>query len=144
MREEIDQAIIPQPVVPVDAPLEPRNRPRWMRYFFTGNASPGSASLTDLQRRACWIGVALILQALNEVTLLVLVYFPLVPPLAPWAGLISFGLITGSLIALWMAFRPATLSTSQEKAESPRRWQRVVLILLLISTLAGVGELVTS
>src|SRR5579859_2095640 len=145
MREEMEQqALIPQLTMPVDSSPEPRKIPRWMRSFFTENASPGSASLTDLQRRACWIGVALILQALNEVTLLVLVYFPLVPPLAPWAGLISFGLITGSLIALWMAFRPATLSTSQEKAESPRRWQRVVLILLLISTLAGVGELVTS
>ena len=149
MREEMEQqALIPQPIVPVDAPSEPRIGPRWMRYFFAGNASPDSASLIDLQRRACWIGVALILQALNEVTLLVLVYFPLVPPLAPWAGLISFGLIAGSLIALWMAFRSAPIPSQREEAVAmqnrPRRWQRVVLILLLISTLAGVGELVAS
>jgi uncharacterized membrane protein len=119
-----------------------------MRYFFNENASPGSVSLMDLQRRACWIGVALILQALNEVTLLVLVYFPLVPVLAPWAGLISFGLIAGSLIALWMAFRSVPLPSRREEAgmaqRRPRRWQRVVLILLFVSTLAGVGELVAS
>src|SRR5690242_16266938 len=104
MCEEMEQqALIPQLTLPVHVPPESRKIPRWMRYFFTENVSPGSASLTDLQRRACWIGVALILQALNEVTLLVLAYFPLVPPLAPWAGLISFGLIAGSLVSLWMA-----------------------------------------
>src|SRR5579863_913430 len=104
MHEETDQAIIPQFIVPADAPPETRNMPRWMRYFLAENTPPNSASLVDMQRRACWIGVALILQALNEVTLLVLVYFPLVPLLAPWAGLISFGLIAGSLSALWTAF----------------------------------------
>lgn len=148
MREETDQqAIIPQPTMPVDAPPEPGNIPRWMRYFFTENISPDSASLTDSQRRACWIGVALILQALNEVTLLVLVYFPLVPLLAPWASLISFVLIAGSLVSLWMAFRPAPLKSKEETGigqKRPRRWQRVVLILLLVSTLAGAGELVAS
>ena len=149
MREEMEQqALIPQPPTPVDAPPERRNRPRWMRYFFTENDAPDSAFLTDLQRRACWIGLALIFQALNEVTLLVLVYFPLVPPLAPWAGLISFCLISGSLIALWVAFRPASLPSIGKEAgmtqNRPRRWQRVVLILLLISTLAGAGELVAS
>ncbi|HEY6541424.1 MAG TPA: hypothetical protein VIZ18_10820 [Ktedonobacteraceae bacterium] len=148
MREETEQqAIIPQLIVPVDAPPEQRITPRWMRYFLADNTSPNSTSLVDLQRRACWIGVALILQALNEVTLLVLVYFPLVPLLAPWAGLISFGLIAGSLVALWMAFRPVAVKSEEEAAigqKRPRRWQRVVLILLLISTLAGAGELVAS
>ena len=148
MREETDQqAIIPQSTMPVDVPPEPRNTPRWMRYFFAENTSSNSASLTDLQRRACWIGVALILQALNEVTLLVLVYFPLVPLLVPWAGLISFGLIAGSLVSLWMAFRSVPLKSKEETGigqNRPRRWQRVVLILLLVSTLAGAGELVAS
>ncbi len=145
MRDETEQqALIPQPTMPVDASSEMRKIPRWMRSFFTENASPGSASLADLQRRACWIGLALILQALNEVTLLVLVYFPLVPPLAPWAGLISFGLIAGSLAALWMAFHSPSLSGNREQSGSPHRWQRVVLILLLVSTLAGVGELAAS
>ena len=116
-----------------------------MRYFLTENTS---TSVFDQQRRACWIGIALILQALNEVTLLVLVYFPLVPLLTPWAGLISFVLIAGSLSALWMAFRSAPLHSRREEAveaqKRPRRWQRIVVILLLISTLAGAGELVAS
>ena len=68
MREEMEQqALIPQPLMPVDVPFEARKMPRWMRWFFTENASPDAVSLMDLQRRACWIGVALILQALNEV-----------------------------------------------------------------------------
>ena len=153
MRAETEQqALIPHLTMPVDAlEPEPRKTPRWMRYFLTEDISPDSASLADRQRRACWIGVALILQALNEVTLLVLVYFPLVPPLAPWAGLISFVLIAGSLIALWISFRPVLLQSRKSRQEGavmarsrPRRWQRVVLILLLISTLAGAGELVAS
>lgn len=119
-----------------------------MRSFFTEDDSPDAALLRDLQGRACWIGVALILQALNEVALLTLVYFPLVPVLAPWAGLISFGLIGGSIIALWMALRSASLPARREEAGTtqsrPRRWQRVVLILLLVSTLAGAGELVAT
>jgi Glycosyltransferase family 87 len=151
MHEETDQAIIPQPIVPVEVlsvSERQRNRTRWMRYFFTEDASPDSASIMDLQRRACWIGVALILQALNEVALLVLVYLPVVPFLTPWSGLISFSLISGSFIALWMAFRPAPLKSCQEEPmrveKRPRRWQRVIVILLLISSLAGAGEIVAS
>jgi len=143
MREETEQTIIPQPALPVSQPV----KKQWMRYFFAENASPDAASLIDVQRRACWIGVALILQALNEVALLVLVYFPVVPFLTAWAGLISFGLIGGSLIALWMAFRPAPLKLGEGDVigqKRPRRWQRVVVMLLLISSLAGAGEIVAS
>lgn len=149
MREEAEQqAIIPQPLVPVAAPSEPRHtKNRWMRYFFLEDASLDSAPIVDLQRRACWIGVALILQALNEVTLLVLVYLPVVPFLTPWSGLISFGLISGSFVALWMAFRPAHLKSGEEGVigqKRPRRWQRIIVMLLLISSLAGAGEIVAS
>jgi Glycosyltransferase family 87 len=147
MREEAEQqAIIPQTNAPAEIPPEPRrSRNRWMRYFFTEDTA--SASVIDLQRRACWIGVALILQALNEVTLLVLVYLPVVPFLTPWSGLISFGLIGGSLVALWMAFRPDSLKSGEEaviRQKRPRRWQRVMVMLLLISSLAGAGEIVAS
>jgi hypothetical protein len=149
MREETEQqAVIIQPTAPVEASSESqRSRKRWMRYFFTEDASPEYALIIDLQRRACWIGVALILQALNEVALLVLVYLPIVPFLTPWSGLISFGLISGSLIALWMAFRPAPLKSGEEvviRQKRPRRWQRVMVMLLLISSLAGAGEIVAS
>src|SRR5579859_5013670 len=124
MREETEQSVILQPVVPVEAASESQlGRKRWMRFFLAESTSPDSASVIDLQRRACWIGVALILQALNEATLLVLVYFPLVPLLAPWASLISFGLIAGSIIALWIAFRPAPLR-QKEVVMAQRRPRR--------------------
>jgi Glycosyltransferase family 87 len=149
MREEAEQqAIIPQPNAPAETPPESRrSRMRWMRYFFIEDTSPEYTPVIDLQRRACWIGVALILQALNEVALLVLVYLPIVPFLTPWSGLISFGLISGSIVALWMAFRPAHLKSGEEAVilqKRPRRWQRIMVLLLLISALAGAGEIVAS
>src|ERR1700680_4906373 len=152
MREETErqQMAIPQLTAPVGSTLEPqpgRRRMRWMRYFITEDASLDSEPIVDLQRRACWIGVALILQALNEVALLVLVYLPVVPFLTPWVGLISFCLIGGSFVALWMALRPAHLKSGGEAVitqKRPRRWQRVIVMLLLISSLAGAGEIVAS
>jgi uncharacterized membrane protein len=151
MREETEQQmVIPQLTAPVESTLEPepgRRRMRWMRYFITEDTSLDSTHIMDLQRRACWIGLALILQALNEVVLLVLVYLPVVPLLTPWAGLISFCLISGSFVALWMAFRPAPLKSGGEVVitqKRPRRWQRVIVMLLLISSLAGAGEIVAS
>src|SRR5260370_9468501 len=38
----------------------------WMRHFFTEDTSPDNHPVIDLQRRPAWVGVALILQALNE------------------------------------------------------------------------------
>jgi Glycosyltransferase family 87 len=151
MREETEeQMVIAQPTAPVESTPEPepgRRSMRWMRYFIAEDASLDSTHVVDLQRRACWIGVALILQALNELALLVLVYLPVVPLLTPWAGLISFCLIGGSCVALWMALRPAPFKSGGEAVitqKRPRRWQRVIVLLLLISSLAGAGEIVAS
>ena len=149
MREETEQqAIIPQPTAPVSAQLEPRHgKNRFLRYFFTENISPASPPIIDLQRRACWIGLALILQALNELVSTALIYLPVVPILTTWISLISFCLISGSLIALWMAFRPAPLKAKDESIiaqKRPRRWQRIIVILLLITSLGGAAEIVAS
>jgi len=147
MREETEQAIIVQPTAPVSTQHEPqRGKNRFMRYFFTENASPDSLSIMDLQRRACWIGLALILQALNEIVALVPLYLPPVPLLTPWISLISFCLITGSLIALWMALRPTPLQPERSATaqKRPRRWQRIIIILLLITSLAGAAEIAAS
>jgi len=150
MREVTEQqAVIVLPPPPVEAPSESgRSKSRWMRYFITEGTSPEYAPIRDLQRRACWIGLALILQALNEAVALVPVYLPVVPFLTAWIGLISFSLITGSLIALWMALRPAALKSRQQEPllvqKHPRRWQRVIVILLLIASLGGAAEIVTS
>ncbi|TMF46675.1 MAG: hypothetical protein E6I32_11355, partial [Chloroflexi bacterium] len=40
---------------------------RLMPHFFTEDVSPDNYPLIELQRRACWVGLALIAQALNEI-----------------------------------------------------------------------------
>jgi len=127
MREETEQqAVISQPPPPVEAPSElGRSKNRWMRYFITEDIWPEHAPIRDLQRRACWIGLALILQALNEAVALVPVYLPGVPFLTLCIGLISFSLITGSLIALWTALRPAGSASSLSSCSSPRWEERL-------------------
>src|SRR2546426_4810469 len=74
---------------------------RWMRYFFTDDLSPDNRPIFDLQRRACWISVALILQSLDEID-----HNWYIPYLMPFGSLIPLTLIVGSFFAIWMAFRP--------------------------------------
>ncbi|HLX56455.1 MAG TPA: glycosyltransferase 87 family protein [Ktedonobacteraceae bacterium] len=172
MREDTEQqTVIIQLTPPIEPQLEPqRSSSRWMRYFITDDVSPDNALIIELQRRACWIGLAMIFQAINEIP--PFIYLPVLPFLAPWIGLISFSLITGSFFALWMAFRPATLKLQNTIAltiaqrviwtafrslnlksrqtktipaqKDPRHWQRVIVVLLLITSLAGAAELVSS
>src|SRR5450759_5868694 len=56
---------------------------RWMRYFFSEDTSAANHSTLDLQRRAVWIAVALLLQALNEVD-----HNLYIPYLGPFGSLI--------------------------------------------------------
>ena len=65
-----------------------KDRWRWMRHFFTEDTSPDNHTIIDLQRRATWIGVAIILQALNEIPRKY--YLPVIPFMYPWAGIHSF------------------------------------------------------
>lgn len=112
-------------------------RDRVLATFFAVDRSPDNHQVVDLQRRACWIGLALVLQALNEIN--VHWYMPFVPFLQPWEGLIPFGLTLGSFYTMWMAFRPNTLKQqTQYVAGRPQRWQCIVLSMALITTLAGV------
>lgn len=105
--------------------------------FFTVDRSPDNHQIVDLQRRACWIGLALIFQALNEIN--VNWYMPFVPFLQPWEGLIPFGLTLGSFYTMWLAFRPTTLKQQAQRLEQhPQRWQRTVLGMVLITALGGV------
>ena len=115
---------------------------RWMRYFFTEDISPDNYPLIDLQRRATWVGVALILQALNEIDRRYYMLF--VPFLKPWAGFIPFILILGSFIAMWMAFRTTARKQQAGRPQGssphqarPRRWQRIILIGVLLTSIAG-------
>lgn len=106
-----------------------------MKYFFTEDVSPDNRLVVELQRRAPWIGLALILQALNEID-----HSLYVPLIQPFGSLIPLILILGSFYAIWMAFRPAhTHALSTQK--HPTRVQRILLILTLLLTIAGGIEL---
>ncbi len=107
----------------------------WMRYFFTEDVSPDNRRIIELQRRATWIGLALILQALNEIDHDW--YFPF---LQPFGSLIPLVLILGSFYAIWMAFRP-TSKASLYTQKRPTHLQRVLLICTLLLTIAGGIEL---
>ncbi|HET7639926.1 MAG TPA: hypothetical protein VFK47_14455, partial [Ktedonobacteraceae bacterium] len=111
------------------------NKYRWMRHFFTEDVSPDNHQIVQLQRRAVWIGLALILQALNEIDYNW--YMAFVPSnIKPFGSLIPFTLITGSFIAMGMAIRPGRVK-QQARQGSPRRWQRIILVLTLLLTIAG-------
>src|SRR6266705_5690214 len=141
IEREASQASLPQ----ITESEKRESRGRWQRlmgYFFTEDASPDNYPIIDLQRRASWLGVALILQAVNEIDRKY--YLPFLPFLRPWAGVVSFILILGSLVAMWMAFRSATLKGRARRSRGsflyharPRRWQRVILACLLVTSLAG-------
>jgi hypothetical protein len=112
---------------------------RWMRYFYTESTSPDHRPISELQRRATWIAVALLLQSANEVPFLV--------SLSP---VLPFLLIIGSFVAMWMAIRPAPSQKNTEPSSNrktiaqPKLWQRIVLILTLLVTLGGAYECVVS
>ena len=123
-----------------------RNKVRWlwMRHFFTLDTSPDNLAIIDLQRRASWIGIALILQALNEIPRKY--YLPYVPFLISWDAILSFVLILGSLVAMCIAFLPASHSQHAKKPRKrtsidprPRRWQRIVLVCLFLTSIAGIA-----
>src|SRR6266571_3533846 len=130
MREDTEQQAVTTPSV---QSVEPRHNnrlfTRLMRYFFTEDVTPDNYPLIELQRRACWVGFAIIAQALNEIDRKV--YLPYVRFLLPWASMIPFVLITASFVAMWMAFRPMSLKKRVGKSAAgqsrPRLWQRIAL-----------------
>src|SRR5216117_1023943 len=107
-------------------------RHRWMHRFFTTDVSPDNHPIVELQRRAIWISIALILQAGNEIS-----HDLYMPYLGPFCSLIPFALIAGSFIAIAMAFRPASLKRHVLQSR-PRRWQRFVLVSTVLLTTAGI------
>jgi uncharacterized membrane protein len=112
-----------------------------MRHFFTEDMSPDNRPIAALQHRAVWIGLALILQALNEIN-----HDWYIPYLMPFGSLIPFALILGSFFAMWMAFRAPKTRRREDGVQGEgkphsalpaARWQCVVLTLTLLITLAG-------
>ncbi len=102
-----------------------------MNRFFTNDVSPDNHPIVDLQRRAIWISLALILQAVNEIP-----HDHYLLYLDPFGTLIPFALIAGSFIAMAMAFRPTSLK-QQALRGHPRRWQRTILVMTLLVALIG-------
>ena len=115
----------------------------WMDYFFTTT----SAHVTrDLQRRATWVALALILQALNVLNEMVRNSY--LPILQQWTSLPPLLLFLGSFYALWMAIRPAQLlqqknarEEESHRPQQPQLWQRIVLLITLILTIPGVIQI---
>src|SRR2546421_11083875 len=97
-------------------------RYRWMHRFFTTDVSPDNHPIVELQRRAIWFSIALILQAGDEIS-----HDLYMPYLGPFCSLISFALIAGSFIAIGIAFRPARLKRHVLQ-NPPRRCHRLVLV----------------
>ena len=155
MRENSGQVIVrevSEAPLPKDVSLTHRTRSekerdqhrwRWMRRFFAGDITPDNHSTIELQRRATWIGVALILQALNEIPRKY--YVSYVPYLKAWSGIIPFILILGSLVAICMVFRTTSHKRREERSHStsdantrPHRWQRIILVCTLLASIAGI------
>ncbi|HEU5229671.1 MAG TPA: glycosyltransferase 87 family protein [Ktedonobacteraceae bacterium] len=109
---------------------------QWMRFFFTEDTSADNSLIAELQRRAAWIGLVFILQALNEID-----HDWYIPYLMPVGSLIPFALILGSFYAMWMAIRPARPQQKVRSTQRLARWQRIILTLTLLLTIAGGIEL---
>src|SRR5215472_7846095 len=100
-----------------------------IRHFFTDNDTPSAHTIKDLQRRATWIALALILQALNEID-----HNYYKPILRQFTSLPPLFLLLGSFYALWMAIRPVVRPPAEEThtshvSQRPKLWQRIVLFL---------------
>ncbi len=128
--------------------LKPQHKtflPQWMRHFFTIDVSPDNYLTVDLQRRALWVALALILQSMNEIKHSL--YFPI---LGPFASVVPFILILSSFYALWRAFRTTKhplaqkaqyTQTLQAGKKYPTRTQRLLLIITVLLMIGGILEL---
>lgn len=125
-----------------------------MRLFFTHEISLTTQKIADLQRRACWVGVAVILQFFNE-TLRVMIqaiesnYTSTVTLLDPTSNLILIALILGSFLALWIAFRSeaqdrGAQDPSLRAEKQPCQWQLWVCSICLILAIIGAGANIVS
>ncbi len=108
-----------------------------MRHFFNEDASPRSRPIVELQRRACWIALALIILTVNDLDHSV--YLSLLGSVGTAIyALLQPALVVCSFVAVWMALRPVS-SRKQvfESPRTPRLWQRMVLLLAVILTIPG-------
>jgi uncharacterized membrane protein len=107
---------------------------RWMRHFFMKDASTGDLSISHLQRRAVWIAVAFVLQALSTIDF--------TPLLKSFNSLAPLPLTLASFFAMWMALRPTPSHTQKIQAVDEHKrtttlWQRLVLIVTFGFAIGG-------
>lgn len=111
--------------------------------FFSRDTSPAGAQLRHIQRRACWVALALLLQCLNEIAYSLLQMFKnsyynnLGTFFRAVCSVVPMLLIVGSFLALWMAFRPAR-PQQQSGHAGPTLWQRMMLIVSMALACAGI------
>ena len=112
------------------------NKFRWMRHFFTEDVSADNRSLLDLQRRAMWIGIACVLQAIDQIDSNW--YLQFLPFLRPIVHIYPVFLILGSFYAMWQVLRPSPLKKRRGQPQRHmQRWRRFALICILLTAIGG-------
>src|SRR5579863_7311502 len=143
----MEQAIMTSTPQPKNADRE--HRRRWLHYFFSEDLWQDNYRVLELQRRAIWISVAIILQGFHEPAFNLLralsessdrTYKPLLLALA---SLLPMILILGSFFALWMSFRPDRPEKKKRDGAAstltrqPALWKRMILVFMLLGALIG-------
>src|SRR5579872_1524126 len=140
MREVMEQVpVITRPVRSEKLESAGNDKFRWMRHFLTEDVSAESQSLIELQRRATWIGIACVLQAIDLIDSNW--YLQFLPFLRPIVHIYPVFLILGSFFAMWQALRPSKQKKQTKPlVRHPQRWQRIALICILLASIGGVFE----
>ena len=115
-----------------------------MRHFFTEDVSPDNRPIVELQRRASWVGLALIALSLSQIMNAPTIFKDF-PSIFIFVRCLAFVVLLLSFSITWIAFRPGTLQEeTQHLHRHPRRWQHIALIsTLLISIVGGILCIVT-
>jgi hypothetical protein len=104
----------------------------WLRYFFSDDLSPANHATIELQRRAVWVSVALLLLSPSTLD-----YTWFNRALTPVGSIIPILLTIASFYALWRAFRPTPRDAVETYRRQPTRWQRLALLLILMLAIPG-------
>jgi hypothetical protein len=118
---------------------------KFLTFFFTDETTGEGKKIARLQYKACWVGIAMLLQFFNEalrvsIQAIESKYHDTVTLLDPISNILLVLSILGSFVALWMAFRPETKGdTSTTQRKYPQRWQRWICGLCLLLACIGVG-----
>src|SRR5450432_2681828 len=111
---------------------------RWMRYFFTEDTATGTSSISHIQRRAVWIALAFILQAISTTD-----FKGIFPFLKSFSSFLPTPLILASFVAIWMALRPSStqrrgkLGQQKHTTHTTTLLQRLILIVTFGFAIGG-------